>query len=67
MSEIIETNPEILNGKPIFKGTRIPVSLIYELFGLNYSINQILDEYPTLSKKMVIMALKLGKKAIENM
>ena len=66
MSEIIESNPDILNGKPIFKGTRIPVSLIFELFGLKYSIDQILDEYPTLSRKMVILALKLGKDAVQH-
>jgi len=65
MSEIIESNPEILNGKPIFKGTRIPINLIFELFGLKYSVDQILDEYPTLSKEKVILALKLGRDAIE--
>ena len=42
MSDIIESNPEILGGKPIIKGTRIPVVLIYELIGLNYSITEIL-------------------------
>ena len=42
MSDIIESNPEILGGKPIIKGTRIPVGLIYELIGLNYSISEII-------------------------
>ncbi|MFW9880477.1 MAG: DUF433 domain-containing protein [Candidatus Thorarchaeota archaeon] len=31
MSDIIESNPEILGGRPVIKGTRIPVALIYEL------------------------------------
>lgn len=66
MTEVIETNPEILNGKPVFKGTRIPVGLIYELISLNYTINQILMEYPTLSKEKIVLALKLGKEAIDN-
>ena len=34
MSDLIETNPEILGGKPIIKGTEIPVALIYELCDL---------------------------------
>ena len=42
MSDIIESNPEILGGKPIIKGTRILVALIYELIGLNYSIADII-------------------------
>jgi len=41
MSSIIESNPNILGGKPVVKGTRIPVDLIYELIGMNYSIDYI--------------------------
>ena len=61
MSDIIESNPEILGGKPIIKGTRIPVALIYELIGLNYSINQILEEYPHLNKQIILTLLEIGK------
>ena len=57
MSDIIESNPEILGGKTIIKGTRIPVALIYELIGLNYSINQILEEYPHLNKDIILTLL----------
>ena len=47
MVEIIESNPEILGGKAVVKGTRIPVSLILELVSLNYSIKEIIEEYKT--------------------
>ena len=67
MSYIIESNPEILGGKPIIKGTRIPVALIYELIGLNYSINQILEEYPHLHKEIILTLLEIGKEAKENL
>ncbi|GAH76729.1 unnamed protein product [marine sediment metagenome] len=67
MSDIIESNPKILGGKPIIKGTRIPVALIYELIGLNYSINQILEEYPHLNKEIILTLLEIGKEANENL
>jgi uncharacterized protein (DUF433 family) len=67
MSDIIESNPEILGGKPIIKGTRIPVALIYELFGLNYSITEILREYPHLDQTILITLLKIGKDANDNL
>ncbi len=67
MSDIIESNPEILGGKPIIKGARIPVALIYELIGLNYSINQILEEYPHLNKQIILTLLEIGKDANENL
>jgi len=67
MSEIIESNPNILRGKPIIKGTRIPVALIYELIGLNYSIDQILEEYPHLNRKIILKILEIGKEAYEHL
>jgi len=67
MSDIIESNLEILGGKPIIKGTRIPVALIYELIGLNYSISEILKEYPHLNRDVVVTILNIGKDANENL
>ena len=67
MSDIIESNPEIHGGKPIIKGTRIPVALIYELIGLNYSISEILKEYPHLNRDVVVTILNIGKDANENL
>ncbi len=67
MSDIIESNPEILGGKPIIKGTRIHVALIYELIGLNYSISEILKEYPHLDRSIILTLLKIGKEANENL
>ncbi len=63
MSDIIECNPEILGGKPIIKGTRIPVALIYELIELNYSIDQIIEEYPHLKRSIILKILEIGKEA----
>ena len=67
MSDIIESNPEILGGKPIIKGTRIPVALIYELVGLNYSISEILREYPHINRTILLTLLEIGKDANENL
>ena len=67
MLDIIESNPEILGGKPIIKGTRIPVVLIYELIGLKYSITEILKEYPHLYRDNILHLLRIGKDANENL
>jgi uncharacterized protein (DUF433 family) len=63
MSDIIESNPEILGGKPIIKGTRIPVALVYELIGLNYSLDQIIEEYPHIKRSIILKILEIGKEA----
>ena len=67
MSILIESNPEILQGKPVFKGTRIPVELIYELVGCGYTIDGILDEYPTLTRDSIIKVLEIGITGLENL
>ena len=65
MTAIIEVDPEILGGKPVIKGTRIPVELVVELAELGYSVDQIVEEYPHLSKEVITAVLKLAKRVHE--
>jgi uncharacterized protein (DUF433 family) len=45
----IVADKQVLLGKPIIKGTRIPVELILELYGLGWTEKEILDSYPFLT------------------
>ena len=54
----IERNPNILGGKPVFKGTRIPIYLILDFLLAGETINEILDNYPQLSKEAILEVLK---------
>ncbi len=53
----IEVNPEILSGKAVVKGTRIPVYLILELLSAGYDFKKIIKAYPTLSIKDIEAAI----------
>jgi len=46
--ERIEINPEIMGGKPVISGTRIPVELILRKLGAGMSAEQILADHPRL-------------------
>jgi uncharacterized protein (DUF433 family) len=48
----IEINPRIMLGKPIIKGTRIPIEIIVIKLSQNISIDKILHEYPRLTRKI---------------
>jgi len=61
MSAIVESDPEILGGKPVVGGTRIPVDLVLELINVGCSANRIVEEYPELSKESVMEIAKLAK------
>lgn len=49
MPKIIETNRRVLGGKPVIKGTRIPVARILALLGMNYTLTDLRKEFPQLS------------------
>ncbi len=53
----ISVNPEIMVGKPVIKGTRIPVDLIVRLVAQGLSVKEILEDYPRLTKKDIRAAL----------
>lgn len=51
MFKRIEANPDVMVGKPVVKGTRIPVYLVLELLASGYSNEQIIQEYPDLTEE----------------
>jgi len=63
MLDRIELNPHILGGKPVIKGTRIPVYLILELLQTDYDFQKILDAYPTLQREDIKAASEYTAKS----
>jgi uncharacterized protein (DUF433 family) len=55
--ERIVSDPEILVGKPIIKGTRISVELILGWLANNWSFEQILESYPHITREDILAAL----------
>ncbi len=55
--ERIVTNPDILVGKPSVKGTRLSVELILGWLAQGWTIEMLLENYPTLSREDVLAAL----------
>ncbi len=47
--ERIEANPQIMGGKPVIRGTRIPVELILRKLGAGVSAEEILADHPRLT------------------
>ena len=64
--DLIETNPEVMLGKPVIRGTRIPVELIVRKLGEGASMEDLLDGYPQLTKTAVQAALIYAADVIRN-
>jgi uncharacterized protein (DUF433 family) len=64
--EMIETKPEVMLGKPVIKGTRIPVDLIVRKLGEGASFEDLIDGYPNLSREAIQAALIYAADMIHN-
>ncbi len=64
MEERIVVNPEIMVGKPVIKGTRIPVDAIIRRLAEGMSIKEILEEYPNLKEEDIKAALEYAAKVV---
>lgn len=53
----IEINPKVMVGKPVIRGTRIPVELVVRLLGQGISEAEILRQYPYLQQEDIRVAL----------
>ena len=57
MTERIEINPEVMHGKPVIRGTRVPVERLLRKLAEGATIPDLLDSYPRLSAADILAAL----------
>lgn len=62
----IELNPKVCNGKPVIKGTRIPVSVILAQIAQGESWDDLLKGYPELKKEDIQAALLYAKASLDH-
>ena len=62
--ERIELNPKVMLGKPIIRGTRIPVELVLKKLSQNISVKDILSDYPNLTEDDVKAAIAFASEEI---
>ena len=60
----IEINPDVMLGKPVIRGTRIPVELILRKLGEGATEDDLLDAYPRLTKADIRAALSYAAETI---
>ncbi len=56
IEEMVVTDPQIMRGTPVFKGTRIPVDLVADMLAQGATAEEILEGYPTLSEEKIAMS-----------
>jgi uncharacterized protein (DUF433 family) len=55
---VIVKNPNILSGTPVFRGTRVPLQLLFDSLERGHTLEEFVEGYPTVSREMAVAALE---------
>jgi uncharacterized protein (DUF433 family) len=66
MSDRIVIEPSICNGRPTIRGTRITAQTVLEFLGAGDSVDDVLAEYPTLTREDVLSCLQYSSRLMAN-
>lgn len=63
-SDLITVDPDILGGTPVFKGTRVPVNTLFEYLESNYTLDEFLECFPSVTREMACRLLERSESAL---
>jgi len=60
-SEVVHSDPDILGGIPVFVGTRVPVVSLFDYLEGGDTLDEFLDQFPTVRREQAIAALGMAR------
>ena len=63
---LVVSDPNILSGKPVFRGTRLPVETLFEYLADNQTVDYYLETFPSVTREQVLAVLRYGQQRIES-
>ncbi|MGI8641645.1 MAG: DUF433 domain-containing protein [Pyrinomonadaceae bacterium] len=64
-SQEIVSEKEVLSGTPVFRGTRVPVSALLDNFQTGVSLDEFLENFPTVKREQAIQVLEYFKSTLD--
>ena len=64
IKEIINIDADILGGQPVFTGTRVPVESLFMHLEKGISLNEFLDDFPSVTRSQAIALLEIAEKLV---
>jgi len=62
--ELITIDPDILGGTPVFKGTRVPVKSLFDYLEDNYTLEEFLECFPSVTREKALRVLERSESAL---
>jgi uncharacterized protein (DUF433 family) len=63
-SDLISTDPDVLGGTPVFKGTRVPVKTLFDYLENNYTLGEFVECFPSVTREAVHALLERSESAL---
>jgi uncharacterized protein (DUF433 family) len=63
-ASVVETDPEIMSGTPVFAGTRVPLYNLFDYLEAGDSLEKFLSSFPSVTREQAIAALELAREAV---
>ena len=64
IKNLITIDKEILGGRPVFKGTRVPIDTLFLHLEKGISLNEFLEDFPTVTHQQAIAILEVAEKVL---
>jgi uncharacterized protein (DUF433 family) len=58
---VVHSDPEIMGGTPVFRGTRVPVQTLLDYLEAGHSLAEFLDDFPSVTREQAIAVLEHAK------
>jgi uncharacterized protein (DUF433 family) len=58
---VVHSDPEIMGGTPVFRGTRVPVQTLLDYLEAGHSLTEFLDDFPSVTREQAIAVLEHAK------
>lgn len=65
-NHVIVSDPEVLGGTPVFRGTRVPFQTLVDYLEGGQNLQEFLDDFPSVSREAAISALEHAKSLVVN-
>lgn len=63
-NSVINIDPQILGGTPVFRGTRVPVESLFDHLEDGVSLDEFLEDFPTVSREQAVQVLEMAEEVV---
>ncbi len=63
--DVVSRNPKVMNGSLVFAGTRVPVEILIQHLTAGDSLDEFLDNFPTVTREQAVAYLEMTPEAVD--